>query len=289
MKKLMIALAVLSAVSAAHAGNNDHNLQGVYDQNGLKRASAYDQKQDGVTQAINSKVDTALSNTQLLRDEALRNKSEDDAQWHSIAVADGKGQQALDAIKNMPTPKDGVDGKDGKDGVDGKDGLNGTDGKDGLNGKDADMTKVNANTAGVKSLQQRAVDLDIRIAQQKADQAKTNSTVAGHTRQLVDHEKRISTLESQTNSRFSDLDKRVDDNKRNADAGIAGVAAMANIPQVTDSQTFAVGAGVGTREGESAIAVGFSARASQNVVLKASVAGDTQQSWTVGAGVSYGW
>lgn len=343
MKKLMIALAVLSAVSAAHAGNNDHNLQGVYDQNGLKRASAYDQKQDGVTQAINSKVDTALSNTQLLRDEALRNKSEDDAQWHSIAVADGKGQQALDAIKNMPTPKDGVDGKDGKYGVDGKDGLNGTngvdglngkdgkdgtngvdgrdgidgkngadgkdgrdgakgdkgdtgaagingtDGKDGLNGKDADMTAVNTNTAGVKSLQQRAADLDIRIAQQKADQAKTNSTVAGHTRQLADHEQRISTLESQTNSRFSDLDKRIDDNKRNADAGIAGVAAMANIPQVTDSQTFAVGAGVGTREGESAIAVGFSARASQNVVLKASVAGDTQQSWTVGAGVSYGW
>ncbi len=64
---------------------------------------------------------------------------------------------------------------------------------------------------------------------------------------------------------------------------------MANIPQVTESQTFAVGAGVGTREGESAIAVGFSARASQNVVVKASVAGDTQQSWTVGAGVSYGW
>ena len=158
-----------------------------------------------------------------------------------------------------------------------------------MNGKDADMAVVNANTAGVKSLQQRAADLDIRIAQQKADQAKTNSTVAAHSAQLADHEKRISSLESQTNDRLGDLKNQIDDNKRNADAGIAGVAAMANTPQVTESQTFAVGAGVGTREGESAIAVGFSARASKNVVVKASVAGDTQQSWTVGAGVSYGW
>lgn len=208
---------------------------------------------------------------------------------------DGKdGTNGIDG-RNGVDGQNGADGKDGRDGAKGDTGAtgaaghDGTNGKNGLNGKDADMTAVNTNTAGVKSLQQRAADLDTRIAQQKAAQAKTNSTVAGHTSQLADHEKRISTLESQTNSRFSDLDKRIDDNKRNADAGIAGVAAMANIPQVTDSQTFAVGAGVGTREGESAIAVGFSARASQNIVLKASVAGDTQQSWTVGAGVSYGW
>ncbi len=77
--------------------------------------------------------------------------------------------------------KNGADGKDGRDGAKGDKGdtgaagTNGADGKDGLNGKDADMTVVNANTAGVKSLQQRAADLDIRIAQQKADQAKTTA------------------------------------------------------------------------------------------------------------------
>lgn len=244
------------------------------------------------------------------------------------ARADGDAAlgQRIETLEKAPKPldgKDGInghDGKDGRDGVDGKDGaagatgavgakgdkgdagaagtngLNGKDGIDGKNGKDADMTLVNKNTSDIKSLSidvtanaARAADLDNRIAQQKVEQAKTNATVAGHTKQLADHEKRINSLESQTNSRFSDLDKRIGDNKRNADAGIAGVAAMANIPQVTEYQSFAVGAGVGSREGESAVAVGVSFRASQNVVVKATVAGDTQQSWTVGAGVSYGW
>lgn len=36
----------------------------------------------------------------------------------------------------FPTPKDGIDGKDGKDGKDGRDGIDGKDGKDGVDGKD---------------------------------------------------------------------------------------------------------------------------------------------------------
>ena len=117
----------------------------------------------------------------------------------------------------------------------------------------------------------------------------TNKVVAEHGKTLANHEQRIGALEQNTNRNFADMGKRIDENKRHSDAGIAGVAAMANIPQVTEYQTFAIGAGVGARESESAIAVGFSARASQNTVVKASVAGDSQQSWTVGAGISYGW
>ncbi|WP_367281612.1 YadA-like family protein [Enterobacter hormaechei] len=40
-------------------------------------------------------------------------------------------------------------------------------------------------------------------------------------------------------------------------------------------QTFAVGAGVGNTDGESALAVGFSARATENVVVNAFVSNDT--------------
>lgn len=133
-------------------------------------------------------------------------------------------------------------------------------------------------------------DMALRNAATNAQAiSNTNAKVAEHSRTLANHEQRLGELERSTSSRFADIDKRIDDNKRSANAGIAAVAAMANIPQVTEYQTFALGAGVGSREGESAVAVGFSARASQNVVIKASVAGDTQQSWTVGAGVSYGW
>ena len=346
MKKLFIAVAILSAVSAAHAAPNPSpsaydRLQDIE----IKSNTDFNDIQQKLIVKNESDIRDLTNNTQRQFDQVNKyadsvqqqSAQHDAAQDQTLAKQQGQidgvkqqahdawliagqarqdAQRANDRLDNLPVPKDGKDGKDGidgtngtdgtngKDGVDGKNGLDGAkgdkgdagaagrdgaDGKDGLNGKDADMTVVNANTAGVKSLQQRAADLDIRIAQQKADQAKTNSTVAAHTAQLADHEKRISSLESQTNARFGDLKNQIDDNKRNADAGIAGVAAMANIPQVTESQTFAVGAGVGTREGESAIAVGFSARASQNVVVKASVAGDTQQSWTVGAGVSYGW
>jgi|GEM_PF-5457114 len=70
---------------------------------------------------------------------------------------------------------------------------------------------------------------------------------------------------------------------------IAGVAAMANIPPVTSYQNFSIGAGVGNTDGESAVAVGFSARASQSVVVKASVSNDTQRNFVVGGGISYGW
>lgn len=117
----------------------------------------------------------------------------------------------------------------------------------------------------------------------------TNKRVAANTEQLANHEQRIGQLEQQTNRGFSDLKRQIDDNKKDANAGIAGVAAIASIPQVTDKQTFSVGAGVGARGSEQALAVGFSGRVSENVVTKVAVSTDTQNGWTVGAGVSYGW
>lgn len=138
-------------------------------------------------------------------------------------------------------------------------------------------------------LDARAQDLDARIYEQKLAQQKTNQTVANHTAQLANHEQRIGALEQQTNARFGDMQRQIDDNRQRASAAISGVAAMANIPQVTEYQSFSVGAGVGTTDGESAIAVGFSGRASQNVVVKAALSNDTQQNFVFGAGVSYGW
>lgn len=117
----------------------------------------------------------------------------------------------------------------------------------------------------------------------------TNRVVSQHTEQLANHEQRIQTLEQSTNSRFSNIDKRLAENKRSADAGLAGVAAMANIPQVTGGARFSAGAGIGQRGGEQAIAVGFSSRLTESVIGKVSVANDSQQQWTLGAGVAVQW
>lgn len=127
------------------------------------------------------------------------------------------------------------------------------------------------------------------IEANRQDLVNTNKRVAQNTADIANHEQRITTLESQTNARFGDLKKQIDNNKKEANAGIAGVAAMASIPQVTDKQDFSIGAGVGTRDGENAMAIGFSGRITDSVVTKVAVAADTQSGWTVGAGVSYGW
>lgn len=117
----------------------------------------------------------------------------------------------------------------------------------------------------------------------------TNRVVSQHSAELANHEQRIGELEQSTNQRFGSLKNQVDRNKKDADAGVAGVAAMASIPQLTEYQTFNIGAGIGSRHDQQALAVGFSARASQNVVIKVSAASDSNSGWTVGTGAAVGW
>ena len=90
------------------------------------------------------------------------------------------------------------------------------------------------------------------------------------------------------NKNFSDLKNTVDANRKRAAAGIAGVAAMANIPEVNSHQTFSVGLGVGGFDGQQAVAVGASARVNDNVTVKASIAANNEEVvW--GAGAAIGW
>ncbi|MDK9585884.1 YadA C-terminal domain-containing protein [Lelliottia wanjuensis] len=112
---------------------------------------------------------------------------------------------------------------------------------------------------------------------QVADRA-TQHQVASNTQQI-----------SKLNNNFSNLKSEVESNKHEAAAGASAAMAQANIPQVLNGQTFAVGAGVGGYDGENAVAVGVSFRASQNVTVKATVSDDTQQNVGYGAGVSVGW
>lgn len=118
---------------------------------------------------------------------------------------------------------------------------------------------------------------------------RTNERVAEHSAQLANHEQRITGLEQKTNRNFGALRNQVERNKKDADAGIASVAAMANLPQLTESARFSAGVGVGARSSQQAIAVGLSSRLSHSVIGKASVASDTNSGWTVGAGVAVQW
>nr|DAJ72898.1 MAG TPA: hypothetical protein [Caudoviricetes sp.] len=86
------------------------------------------------------------------------------------------------------------------------------------------------------------------------------------------------------------LDRDVRKNRKRADAGIASVAAMANIPQVYLPGKSGVGVGVGHKHGQSALAIGYS-RTSDNAhhIIKLSAGVDSQKDVTVGAGYMYQW
>lgn len=148
--------------------------------------------------------------------------------------------------------------------------------------------KVDNSTFAQRStvVDTRFADTDARIAQQKADQQKVNKAVAGR---LDNHEGRIADLERNSNKGFAELKNQVEKNAKKANAGTSTALAAAGIPQVTGDQRFTVGAATGGYEGEQALAVGFSARISSNVTVKASVGTDTQHGVGYNAGVAVGW
>lgn len=118
---------------------------------------------------------------------------------------------------------------------------------------------------------------------------KTNAVVAEHSATLANHEQRLSGLEQETQRGFSSLHRELGKVRKTANAGTSAALSSAAIPQVTEYQTFAVGAGLGGYEGEQALAVGVSARVASNVVVKASVTRDSNHGTGWNVGTSIGW
>lgn len=173
----------------------------------------------------------------------------------------------------------GDKGDQGEQGIQGIAGERGADGKD---GKDADMSLFVAETE-----ERKAVDEEHRqqLEAARITQQDHSNNITQQSRRIASTETRVSNLESN----FSKLKSQVENNRREARAGIAGVAAMASIPSVVGDQKFAIGAGVGTHGGQSAVSVGSTVRFNSNVTGKMAFAADTQDQVTFGAGVAIGW
>lgn len=86
-------------------------------------------------------------------------------------------------------------------------------------------------------------------------------------------------------SRLSGVESRLSDVKRTAYRGIAAVTAIADIPTVDYNKRFAIGVGMGNFEGENALAIGASLRATESLAFKASV-GKSGNEATYGAGAA---
>jgi autotransporter adhesin len=145
-----------------------------------------------------------------------------------------------------------------------------------LNGKQLILLN---STTGMAQYNAQQIDIDNQnIAENRHRSTANNAAIRANSQ-------RLDSIEQHQSAQ----DLHIDENKKQASAGISAAFAQANIPQVTENQQFAVGAGVGGYDSENAIAVGASFHATSNSVVKLTVSDDSQDNVGYGAGVSVGW
>ena len=100
----------------------------------------------------------------------------------------------------------------------------------------------------------------------------------------------LSALDSRLNSNMSDLGYRIDEVEDDANAGISAAMAMSSLPQAYISGKSLIGGGIGTYNGESAVAIGFSKLSNDGRwVIKVNGTADTQGNvgGAIGAGFHF--
>ncbi|MEQ1968029.1 YadA-like family protein [Xenorhabdus nematophila] len=167
-------------------------------------------------------------------------------------------------------------------------------------------TAVNAKVESEKALNAVSnVDTNATIAVNIANEAhkKSNDTliiaeqIAKNSVKYTDikHNKainytnlKIHQLESYTNQRFEQMDHKISQVEKRANAGIASIAAMANIPY-SNELTFSAGLGVGQYRNGNAIAFGAQAKLNKNINVRSSTSWNNSDGAAFGAGFSIGW
>ena len=195
--------------------------------------------------------------------EVTSSKDENGATVYKVATSKDIGVNSLTVYNGPKITKDGIDARNTKI----KNVTAGEDDNDAVNVSQLNQVKARQDA------QSRALK-------------QVRRTVINHGARLTNVENRVTGLENKVDR----LDQDVKKNRKRADAGIAAVAAMANIPQVYLPGKSGVGVGVGYKHGQSSVAVGYSRTSdSGHHIIKLSAGVDTQKDVTVGAGYMYQW
>lgn len=152
------------------------------------------------------------------------------------------------------------------------------------------VVKAGKNTTVTKSFGENGEAVYTVDANIETNHLATKAEVNKHIGAINDRIDGVEGKVAQNTQAIRKLDRDVRKNRKRADAGIAAVAAMANIPQVYLPGKSGVGVGVGHKHGQSALAIGYS-RTSDNAhhIIKLSAGVDSQKDVTVGAGYMYQW
>ncbi|HFP1967891.1 TPA: YadA-like family protein [Escherichia coli] len=135
----------------------------------------------------------------------------------------------------------------------------------------------------IRNLAQDSALAHEQIESLTQDSAQTHQQLTNTQKRVADNSQQINSL----NNNFSSLKHEVEDNRKEANAGIASAVAIASQPQVKTGDFMMVSAGAGTFNNESAVSVGASFNAGIHTVIKAGVSADTQSDFGAGVGVGY--
>ncbi len=243
----------------------------------------------------------ALADTASLKSEtALQGVATNGAAIINLQHVNNVQDSRLTALENAPKPINGTDGAKGDKGDTGATGAkgekgdtgatgmkgdkgdtgaqgiagrNGRDGVDGHNGKDGVTTTVT----------QRQLDTATQ-----AKVAKNSLAVTAATQDLQATRQTLQAMNTNTSQQFKSLRDEVDNNKKQANAGISGAMAMAGLPQVQTNQRVMFSAGGATYNGESALAVGASVNFNSHVIAKVSFSDDTANNMGASVGIGMG-
>jgi autotransporter adhesin len=98
----------------------------------------------------------------------------------------------------------------------------------------------------------------------------------------------LSQSNAYTDQRAAQLQQGINETARNAYAGIAAATALTMIPEVDAGKTLSLGIGTAGYRGYQAVAIGGTARVTENFKIKAGV-GTSPGGTTVGVGASMQW
>ncbi|MDX7021760.1 YadA-like family protein [Enterobacter cloacae] len=188
-------------------------------------------------------------------------------------------QRLRSILENAPKAVNGVDGKKGAKGdtgatgaqgvagIKGRDGINGHNGKDGVT---TTVTRMQVDT----------------VTQTKV--ANNSHAITTTAQDLQATKQTLQAMNNNTSQQFKSLRDEVDNNKKQANAGISGAMAMAGLPQVQTDQRVMFSAGGATYNGESALAVGASVNFNSHVIGKVSFSDDTANNMGASVGIGMG-
>ena len=113
---------------------------------------------------------------------------------------------------------------------------------------------------------------------------------AANTEQLRTLEERFSSGQNSMLNQVLEIESKIYDIGKKADASAASAIAQASIPQATKAGAAGIGIGTGVYSGQSAIAVGFSAvTPGESWVFKGSISSNSKRKFGAGAGALYQW